>query len=271
MWIAAKLYPAGATTNSASGVTDIRNIYPALERMETDRHGAVRPRRSHRSGRRRVRPRGGVHRPRAGAADARLSRASRSCSSTSPPPKRPSSSSRRRRTSPRRSRRSIWSSTATRCSPAGCRPHAYCLPVAKREEHRLAVRTAATSGSPKFFLGTDSAPHARARQGIGLRLRRHLQRAVRARKLCDRVRGGGRARPVRGVRVGQRPALLRPAAQRGDGDAGALPKFEVPGRDRRRGAVPRRRDVALAARRLGSIRRCRSSPITAPKCSSSRS
>ena len=34
VWVAAKLYPAGATTNSASGVTDIRNIYPALERME---------------------------------------------------------------------------------------------------------------------------------------------------------------------------------------------------------------------------------------------
>jgi dihydroorotase len=43
----------------------------------------------------------------------------------------------------------------------GLRPHAYCLPVAKREKHRLAVRKAATSGSSKFFLGTDSAPHAR--------------------------------------------------------------------------------------------------------------
>ena len=43
----------------------------------------------------------------------------------------------------------------------GLRPHAYCLPVAKREKHRLAVRKAATSGSAKFFLGTDSAPHAR--------------------------------------------------------------------------------------------------------------
>jgi dihydroorotase len=41
----------------------------------------------------------------------------------------------------------------------GIRPHAYCLPVAKREEHRLALRRVATSGSPKFFLGTDSAPH----------------------------------------------------------------------------------------------------------------
>ncbi len=41
----------------------------------------------------------------------------------------------------------------------GLRPHFYCLPVAKRERHRLALRRAVTSGSPKFFLGTDSAPH----------------------------------------------------------------------------------------------------------------
>ncbi len=46
----------------------------------------------------------------------------------------------------------------------GLRPHAYCLPVAKREAHRLAVRAAATSGSPRFFLGTDSAPHSAARK-----------------------------------------------------------------------------------------------------------
>jgi dihydroorotase len=41
----------------------------------------------------------------------------------------------------------------------GLRPHLYCLPVAKRETHRIALRRAATSGSDKFFLGTDSAPH----------------------------------------------------------------------------------------------------------------
>jgi dihydroorotase len=41
----------------------------------------------------------------------------------------------------------------------GIKPHYYCLPVAKREEHRLALREAATSGNAKFFLGTDSAPH----------------------------------------------------------------------------------------------------------------
>jgi dihydroorotase len=44
----------------------------------------------------------------------------------------------------------------------GIRPHAYCLPVAKREKHRLALREAATSGSAKYFLGTDSAPHAKS-------------------------------------------------------------------------------------------------------------
>ena len=44
----------------------------------------------------------------------------------------------------------------------GIRPHYYCLPVAKRESHRLALREAATSGLPQFFLGTDSAPHVDA-------------------------------------------------------------------------------------------------------------
>ncbi len=44
----------------------------------------------------------------------------------------------------------------------GIRPHHYCLPILKREEHRLALVSAATSGNPKFFLGTDSAPHAKS-------------------------------------------------------------------------------------------------------------
>jgi dihydroorotase len=43
----------------------------------------------------------------------------------------------------------------------GIQPHHYCLPVAKREEHRQALVAAAASGNPRFFLGTDSAPHAR--------------------------------------------------------------------------------------------------------------
>ncbi|HKU47386.1 MAG TPA: dihydroorotase [Burkholderiales bacterium] len=49
----------------------------------------------------------------------------------------------------------------------GIRPHHYCLPVLKREEHRDALVEAATSGNPKFFLGTDSAPHARPTKETG--------------------------------------------------------------------------------------------------------
>lgn len=49
----------------------------------------------------------------------------------------------------------------------GIRPHAYCLPVLKREEHRQALVRAATGGNPKFFLGTDSAPHGRRTKESG--------------------------------------------------------------------------------------------------------
>jgi dihydroorotase len=49
----------------------------------------------------------------------------------------------------------------------GLRPHAYCLPVAKREKHRLALRKAVASGSCKLFIGTDSAPHAREAKESG--------------------------------------------------------------------------------------------------------
>lgn len=48
----------------------------------------------------------------------------------------------------------------------GIRPHHYCLPILKREEHRLALLEAAVSGSPKFFLGTDSAPHAKSAKEV---------------------------------------------------------------------------------------------------------
>ncbi len=49
----------------------------------------------------------------------------------------------------------------------GLRPHHYCLPVLKRERHRLSLVEAATSGNPKFFLGTDSAPHAKSAKESG--------------------------------------------------------------------------------------------------------
>ena len=127
------------------------------------------------------------------------SRRSRSCSSTSPPAKRPSWSP------PRRGPNLAATITPQHLMlnrnamfDGGLRPHAYCLPVAKREVHRLAVRKAAVSGSPNIFLGTDSAPHSVGAKESGLRLRRNVQRAVRDRSLCPGVRRGKRARPLEG-------------------------------------------------------------------------
>jgi dihydroorotase len=160
VWIAAKLYPAGATTNSASGVTDIRNIYPALARMEkigmvlcvhgevTDPDVDVFDREKvfiERVLSRLVRdfPRLKVVLEHITTADAALfvNDAGANVAATITP------------------QHLIINRNAL--FAGGLRPHSYCLPVAKREEHRLAVRTAATSGSSKFFLGTDSAPHTR--------------------------------------------------------------------------------------------------------------
>ena len=167
-----------------------------------DRHGAVRPRRGDRPGRRRVRPRGGVHRPGPDAAS----------SATFPGLKivfehittadavdfveggGPTS---RATVTPQHliiNRNAMFA--------GGLRPHAYCLPVAKREEHRLAVRKAAISGSPKFFLGTDSAPHARDAKEIACGCAGIFNAPFALESYADRVRGRGRARPARGVRVG---------------------------------------------------------------------
>jgi dihydroorotase len=161
VWIAAKLYPAGATTNSASGVTAIRNIYPALERMQGIGmvlcvHGEVTDPDVD------VFDREAVfiarilsplvddfpdlkivfeHITTAQAADF-VRDAPATVAATITPQHL------------HINRNALFA--------GGLRPHAYCLPVAKREAHRLAVRNAAVSGSAKFFLGTDSAPHARS-------------------------------------------------------------------------------------------------------------
>ena len=244
MWIAAKLYPAGATTNSASGVTAIENIYPALERMEEIGmvlcvHGEVTD------------PEVDVFDREAVFIDRVLEPVTRDFPALKIVFEHITTAD---AVAVRREQRADVAATVTpqhliinrnALFAGGLRPHAYCLPVAKREKHRLAVRKAATSGSPKFFLGTDSAPHPRGAKEIGLRLRRHLQRPVRARKLCRRIRRGRRARPVRRICVRTRAALLRASAQRGDRDArtGRDPR---PGTGRRAGAVPRRRNPAMA-------------------------
>ena len=160
VWLAAKLYPAGATTNSASGVTDISNIYPALERMQAIGmplllHGEVTDPDVDVFDREAVfidRILNGLvddfpdlrivleHITTVEAADF-VRDAPATVAATITPQHL------------HINRNALFA--------GGLRPHAYCLPVAKRERHRLAVRRAAISGSPKFFLGTDSAPHSR--------------------------------------------------------------------------------------------------------------
>ena len=159
-WIAAKLYPAGATTNSASGVTDIRNIYPALERMQSIGmvlcvHGEVTD------------PAVDVFDREAVFIDRVLSRVASDFPALKIVFEHITTAE---AVAFVESSGAIVGATVTpqhlminrnAIFAGGLRPHAYCLPVAKREKHRLAVRKAATSGSAKFFLGTDSAPHAR--------------------------------------------------------------------------------------------------------------
>jgi len=160
VWVAAKLYPAGATTNSASGVTDIRNIYPALARMETIGmvlcvHGEVTD------------PQVDVFDREAVFIDRVLQPLARDfpalkivfehiTTADAVQFVETAGNNIGATVTPQHlllNRNAIFA--------GGLRPHAYCLPVAKRERHRLAVHKAATSGSAKFFLGTDSAPHAR--------------------------------------------------------------------------------------------------------------
>jgi dihydroorotase len=159
-WIAAKLYPAGATTNSASGVAGIRRIYPALERMERIGmifcvHGEVTD------------PDVDVFDREAVFIDRVLAPVTREFPALKIVFEHITTAEAAQFVE------SAGENIAATVTPqhliinrnaifaGGLRPHAYCLPVAKREKHRLAVRKAATSGSSRFFLGTDSAPHSR--------------------------------------------------------------------------------------------------------------
>jgi dihydroorotase len=158
VWSAAKLYPAGATTNSASGVTDIRHIYPALERME--KIGMV------------LCVHGEVTDPDVDVFDRErvfLDRVLKQVVSDFPELKIVLEHI-TTADAVDWVRDLVVAATITpqhlmvnrnAIFAGGLRPHAYCLPVAKREEHRLAIRETAVSGLPNVFLGTDSAPHAR--------------------------------------------------------------------------------------------------------------
>ena len=159
VFAAAKLYPAGATTNSDSGVTDIRNLDAVLERMEEIGmpllvHGEVTDAdidifdREHVFIKRVMEPTlerfQGLkvvfeHITTSAAVDFVRSQGPRVGATIT-----------------------VHHLMINRSDifKGGIRPHLYCLPVAKREQHRLALREAATSGEGQFFLGTDTAPHA---------------------------------------------------------------------------------------------------------------
>lgn len=158
VFTACKLYPANATTNSSHGVTDVRNIYPVLEEMQKigmpllvhgevtdadidifDREAVFIERTMSKIAR--DLPELKVvfeHITTKDAAEFVAGSGPKIAATVTP---------------------HHLEFNRNAMFKGGIRPHYYCLPVAKREEHRLALRKAVTSGSTKFFLGTDSAPH----------------------------------------------------------------------------------------------------------------
>jgi len=158
VFTATKLYPANATTNSAHGVTDIANVRGVLERMQkigmpllihgevTDRHVDIFDREAvfiERILHPLVRDMPGLkivfeHITTAEAVDFVDSTSPNIAATITPQHLHIN-------------RNALFA--------GGINPHQYCLPVAKREQHRLKLRKAAISGSLKYFLGTDSAPH----------------------------------------------------------------------------------------------------------------
>jgi len=156
--VAVKLYPAGATTNSDAGVTDLRKTYATLEAMQRERLPLL------------------VHGEATNPAIDVFDRERVFIDDTLIPLRRDFPELRivfehittREAAQYVQHSDSFVAATITAhhllynrnaLFLGGIRPHWYCLPVLKRERHRRALVDAATSGSAKFFLGTDSAPH----------------------------------------------------------------------------------------------------------------
>jgi len=157
--LAVKLYPAGATTNSAAGVTDLRRTWPVLEAMQACGmpllvHGEVTD------------PAVDVFDREAVFIDTVLDPLRRDF---------PALRIVFEHITTRQAAQYVAQAGDTLAATitahhllynrnaifaGGLRPHWYCLPVLKREEHRRALLAAATGGDPRYFLGTDSAPHA---------------------------------------------------------------------------------------------------------------
>ncbi len=156
--VALKLYPAGATTNSDAGVTDLRKTYATLEAMQRAGllllvHGEVTD------------PAVDVFDREAVFIDRQLIPLRRDFPElkivmehiTTKDAAQYVSEADRFTAATITAHHLLYNRNAI--FTGGIRPHYYCLPILKRELHREALVAAATSGSPKFFLGTDSAPH----------------------------------------------------------------------------------------------------------------
>lgn len=161
--VACKLYPAGATTNSDSGVTALENIYPALEEMQkqgikllihgevTDSHIDIFEREA-----RFVETLFASLVQRFPELDIVLEHI------TSSEAAEFVSSASRHIAATITAHHLLYN--RNHMLAGGIRPHYYCLPILKHQRHQHALITAATSSRNKFFLGTDSAPHARSRK-----------------------------------------------------------------------------------------------------------
>jgi dihydroorotase len=156
--VAAKLYPAGATTNSDAGVTDLRKTYKTLEAMQREGllllvHGEV------------TAPEIDLFDREAVFIDTQLIPLRRDFPElkivfehiTTREAAQYVAQADRFTAATVTAHHLLYNRNAL--FTGGIRPHYYCLPVLKRETHRLALVQAATGGSTKFFLGTDSAPH----------------------------------------------------------------------------------------------------------------
>jgi dihydroorotase len=156
--VAVKLYPAGATTNSDAGVTDIRKTHKTLEAMQREGilllvHGEV------------TSPEVDLFDREAVFIDQQLIPLRRDFPElkivmehiTTKDAAQYVRDADKHLGATITAHHLLYNRNAI--FTGGIRPHYYCLPVLKRETHRVALVEAATSGSPKFFLGTDSAPH----------------------------------------------------------------------------------------------------------------
>lgn len=157
---ACKLYPAGATTNSASGVTDLKKIYPVLDAMQKAGmhfllHGEVTDSSIDIFDREKV------------FLDRTFSEAVKNFPSLKMVLEHITTADAAQfvAEAPANVGATITAHhllyNRNHMLAGGIRPHYYCLPILKRGTHQQALIKAATSGNPKFFLGTDSAPHAK--------------------------------------------------------------------------------------------------------------